>query len=124
MKDPVPNEVRVQNGPYEVARGFFGYPSLDPHTIQLNGFMSLGLLPSPVLIKEVAYIFDRLIPNLHPHALFGNGTQHGFRGRSCVRVVYEKTLSLASGRLRLLGRSQRDGSLGGEQEESECLLQI
>ena len=79
MKDRVPNQVRVQNGPHVVARSFFGYPSLDPQTVQLNGFISVGLLPSPVLIKEVSYIFDYLIPNLHAHALFGNGTQQGFK---------------------------------------------
>src|SRR4029077_3374684 len=75
MKDRVPNQIRVQNGPHVVARGFFGYPSLDPKTVQLNGFISVGLLPGPVLIKEICYIFDHFIPNLHPHALLGNGAQ-------------------------------------------------
>src|SRR5579864_9277312 len=79
MKDRVPNQVRVQNGPHVVARSSFGYPSLDAPEVQLNGFISVRLLPSPVLIKKISYIFDHLIPNLHPHALFWNGTKQGFQ---------------------------------------------
>jgi hypothetical protein len=33
-------------------------------------------------------------------------------------------VSIVSNLLRFGGRNQRDGGLGGEQEESECLLQV
>jgi len=40
------------------------------------------------------------------------------------RIEPVKNPSLASSLLNLRGRSQRDGSLGGEQKERECLLQV
>ncbi len=43
---------------------------------------------------------------------------------SLLMKVWRGMASIASSLLCLRGRNQRDGGLGGEQEESECLLQI
>src|SRR5882724_2988050 len=78
MKDRVPNEVRMQNGPRVVTSGFFGGPSLDAPAVEFNGLLSLGLLPSPILIEQISNVLNHLIPDLHPHALLGNGTEKSF----------------------------------------------
>ena len=43
---------------------------------------------------------------------------------SLLMNAWRGMVSIASSLLRLRGRNQRDSGLGGEQEESECLLQV
>jgi hypothetical protein len=54
-------------------------PAPNPQFIESDHLTHLRPLPSNVLVEQVSEVFHYLVPELHPHALFGQRTEQRFQ---------------------------------------------
>jgi hypothetical protein len=78
MKKGVPDEINMQQSTHVATRELSVLPALDAEPIESSDFLPIRPLSSDVLFKQVSEILYGFVADLHPHALFRQGTKQCF----------------------------------------------